>query len=119
VGPRAGLDGRKISSPPGFDPGPGRSSVTIPTELPGPLTMIVQVSKYAIYVTKGVIQLYNSSCDFFNVKTDLVRKWEMQLKKLGQVNCSIILYTQFFPDEQMLLQKRKTSQFSVLTLHHI
>ena len=22
VGPRAGLDGRKISSPPGFDPGP-------------------------------------------------------------------------------------------------
>jgi len=25
VGPRAGLDGRKISSPPGFDPGPSRS----------------------------------------------------------------------------------------------
>ena len=22
VGPRAGLDGRKVSSPPGFDPGP-------------------------------------------------------------------------------------------------
>ena len=37
VGPRAGLDGRKISSPPGFDLGnvqPGRS-VAIPTELPG------------------------------------------------------------------------------------
>jgi len=34
VGPRDGLNGRKISSPPGFDP--ARSSVTIPTELPGP-----------------------------------------------------------------------------------
>ena len=35
MGPRAGLDGRKISSPPEFDP--GRSSpysVAIPTELP-------------------------------------------------------------------------------------
>jgi len=35
VGPRAGLDGRKISSTPGFDPGPS-SSFAIPTELPGP-----------------------------------------------------------------------------------
>ena len=36
-GPRAGLDGRKIASPPGFDPGPpARSSVAIPTELTGP-----------------------------------------------------------------------------------
>ena len=37
MGPRAGLDGRKISSPPGFDPGPSSPwSVAIPTELPGP-----------------------------------------------------------------------------------
>ena len=37
VGPRAGLEGRKISSPPGFDPGPSSpKSVPIPTELPGP-----------------------------------------------------------------------------------
>jgi len=37
VGPTAGLDGRKISSPPGFDPGPSSTySVAIPTELPGP-----------------------------------------------------------------------------------
>ena len=37
VGPRAGLDGRKISSPPGFYPGPSSpQSVAIPTELPGP-----------------------------------------------------------------------------------
>ena len=37
MGPRAGLDGRKISSPPGFDPGPSiPQSLAIPTELPGP-----------------------------------------------------------------------------------
>jgi len=37
VDPRAGLDGRKILSPPGFDPGPSSPySVPIPTELPGP-----------------------------------------------------------------------------------
>ena len=37
VGPRAGLDGRKISSPPGFDPGTSSPmSVAIPTELPSP-----------------------------------------------------------------------------------
>ena len=28
VGPRAGLDGRKISSPPGFDPGPSSPVVS-------------------------------------------------------------------------------------------
>ena len=34
MGPRAGLDGRKISSPPGFDPVPSSpQSVAIPTEL--------------------------------------------------------------------------------------
>ena len=37
MGPRTGLDGRKISSPPGFDPGPSSpQSVAITTELPGP-----------------------------------------------------------------------------------
>ena len=37
MGPRASLDGQKISSPPGFDPGPSSpQSVAIPTELPGP-----------------------------------------------------------------------------------
>ena len=37
MGPRAGLDRRKISSPPGFDPGPSSpQSFAIPTELPGP-----------------------------------------------------------------------------------
>jgi len=37
VGPRAGLDGCKISSTPGFDPGSSNpQSVAIPTELPGP-----------------------------------------------------------------------------------
>ena len=37
MGPRADLDGRKNSSPPGFDAGPSSpKSVAIPTELPGP-----------------------------------------------------------------------------------
>jgi len=37
MGPRAGLYGRKISSPSEFDPGPSSpQSVAIPTELPGP-----------------------------------------------------------------------------------
>ena len=37
VGPRASLDGRKISSQPGFDPRlSSPESVAIPTELPGP-----------------------------------------------------------------------------------
>ena len=35
MGPRAGLDGRKITSPPVSDPGPSRPN---PTELPGPHT---------------------------------------------------------------------------------
>jgi len=39
VSPRAGLDRRKISLPPGFDPGPSSPyPVAIPTELAGPLT---------------------------------------------------------------------------------
>ena len=42
VGPRAGLEGRKISSPPGFDPGKSSpQSVAIPTELPGPLLIFM------------------------------------------------------------------------------
>jgi len=42
VGPRASMDGRKISSPPVFDPGTSSPwLVVIPTELPGP--HIVQI----------------------------------------------------------------------------
>jgi len=43
-GRRAGLDGRKISSPPGFDPRPSSpSSVVISTELPGPHYIYIYV----------------------------------------------------------------------------
>ena len=46
MGPRAGLDGRKISSPPGFDPGPSSPwSVVIPTELPGPHSFVNRTIK--------------------------------------------------------------------------
>ena len=37
VGSRAGLDGRKISPPPGFDPRTVQPVVAVPTELPGSL----------------------------------------------------------------------------------
>ena len=43
VGPRAGLDGRKISYPPGFDPGsPSPKSIAIPTELRRALWLRIQ-----------------------------------------------------------------------------
>jgi len=47
VGPTANLDGQKISSPPGFDPGPSSlQSVAIPTELPGPNPQQVMHANY-------------------------------------------------------------------------
>ena len=51
MGPRAGLDGRNISSPPAFDPGPcSPQSVAILIELPGPhfliLPSFIQPVKY-------------------------------------------------------------------------
>jgi len=50
VGPTAGLDGRKISSPTGFDPGPSSPlSVAIPTELPGPHYIYIYIYVY-IYI---------------------------------------------------------------------
>jgi len=54
VGPRARLDGRKISSPPGFDPGPSSpQSVAIPTEPPGYIYVCVCVC-VCVYVRKRV-----------------------------------------------------------------
>jgi len=41
VGPRASLDGRKVSSPPGFDPGP--------TELPGPQNIYIVSEKFVLF----------------------------------------------------------------------
>jgi len=50
VGPRAGLDGRKISSTPGFDPGPSSpQSVAIPTELPDPLPVPINMCQISDY----------------------------------------------------------------------
>ena len=44
MGSRVGLDGRKISSPPGFDPGPSSPySVAIPTELPCPHSIFINI----------------------------------------------------------------------------
>ena len=64
MGPRAGLDGRIILSPLGFDPGPSSPySVAIPTELPGPLIIIPflinkeSVSKKAVIFIKLQLEI--------------------------------------------------------------
>jgi hypothetical protein len=59
VGPRAGLDGRKISSPLGFDPGPSSpQSVAIPTELPGPPVHIYGSNLFIIYLFIIILLIY-------------------------------------------------------------
>ena len=53
MGPRAGLDGRKISPHQNQIPGPSSpQSFTIPTELPGPSRMIQRRVKWALRVTR-------------------------------------------------------------------
>jgi len=76
VGPRAGLDGRKISPSSGFDPGPSSpKSVAILTELPGPQlvhlvgfflrmeTAVEKIKTYILYlVTFPKIFLFMIQC---------------------------------------------------------
>jgi len=71
VSPRAGLDGRKISSPPGFDPGPSSPlSVAIPTELPGPHMGISNFNLRRSQVrTTGKIGLNAGFSIYFSVLT--------------------------------------------------
>ena len=66
-GPSAGLDGRKISSPPGFNPGPSSPwSVAISTELPGPQIVTVQLIIPQIYfpffLKKNISALFSRMC---------------------------------------------------------
>jgi len=62
VGPRAGLDGRKMSPAPGFDPGPSSPySVAIPTELPGPHYILIRLIKNAIECG-GWDEFFNERC---------------------------------------------------------
>ena len=54
MGPRAGLDGRKISSSPGFDPGLSSSlSIAIPTELPSLQEAWLPLAYIYIYIYIG------------------------------------------------------------------
>jgi len=66
VGPRAGLDGRKTSSSPGFDPGPpARSSVAIPTEIPGSHTHThTETYKFSFYFSVNTGLLPNKGVHF-------------------------------------------------------
>ena len=59
MGPRASLDGRNISFPPGFDPGPSSPySVAIPAELPGALNLLVLS---LMYISKSLVHTSVSS----------------------------------------------------------
>ena len=67
MGPRAGLDGRKIMSSPGFDPGPSSPwSVAIPTELPGPQIITVLVIKVLFFFFANLYETLR--CDRTKVK---------------------------------------------------
>ena len=58
MGPMAGLDEQKISSPPGFDPGPSSpQSVAIPTELPGS-----QIYRYLHHKNTGPFFVLSVKC---------------------------------------------------------
>jgi len=66
VGHKAGLDGRKISSPPGFDPGPSSlQSVAIPIELPGP-QLRHSVLKNRIKCAKGKLWNHIVTANYIN-----------------------------------------------------
>ena len=55
VGPWAILDGRKISSPQGFDPGPSSPrSVSIPTELPDPRATSYNIENVYVLSTQCI-----------------------------------------------------------------
>ena len=70
MGPRAGLDGRKISSPPGFDSGPfSPYSVAIPTELPGPFSLHGH-NTVSPYISVFLLILFCGSGSSVGIATD-------------------------------------------------
>ena len=96
VGSRACLDGRKISSPPGFDPGP--LSVATTTELPGPpLSLLGQLKSrqydkylklitdtYCTFVTNFIINviLFGIIQHKTGMRTGSHKLWLHILKKI-------------------------------------
>ena len=71
MGPRAGLDERKISSPPGFDPGPSSpKSVAIPTELPSPLFGVIHSVNSELGSSVGIATVYKLEGPGSNLGTD-------------------------------------------------
>ena len=70
MGPRAGLEGRKILSPPGFDP---RPSVAIPSELPGPqqvpiITVNVEVFDVVLLINRHYNKIGYTIRKYYSVK---------------------------------------------------
>ena len=70
VNPKVGLDGRKNSSPPGFDSVPSNPwSVVIPTELPGPrfyIYIYIYIYIYKIFASV-IIQHFRVSVGTANL----------------------------------------------------
>ena len=67
MGPKAGLDGRKISSPPGFDPGPSSPySVAVRTELPGKRWRI-----FPLFIRMSMQEHYHVACMIFTYFADI------------------------------------------------
>jgi len=108
VGSKASLDGRKILSPPGFDPRPSSpKSVVIPTELPGPhfndSTKLKQYYKlYCEILSEVIIEAKNLSCNEQIMKPQNKAKTTWNIieaetgnrgKNVEQINNSI-----FYPD---------------------
>ena len=82
MGPRAGLDGRKISSPPVFDPGPSSPQpIAIPTELPG-------LHSDCYWVTEIKDEMSISTCDI----QDRINKRGWNTRGKVYVSGGIILF---------------------------
>ena len=74
MGPNAGLDERKISSPLGFDPGSSSpQSVAIPTELPGPPITVIIIIIIIIIINRNLKERDQSGD--LDVNGRVISKW--------------------------------------------
>jgi len=82
VGSRAGLDWRKIPSPPGFDPGPSSPlSVAIPTELPGPRIILKRILNVSYTHWLRVGRVANNNFRFQTIPRILVGERRLDPRK--------------------------------------
>ena len=116
VGPRADLDGRKISSPLGFDPGPSSpQSVAIPTELPGP-NFPIHYNIKILYFQSNDAHLWQNKPYFYASESNSVTLTLQKSKYVEQI-WQIIIYNwqrnlmcQILRTLKMFLRKKKNRQ---------